>query len=679
MKLSLKLFLISAIFGLSIAFSFKPRIDPVSAARENTLERVKQLIEKAKTVPNEGQVKKESHSVQVLRRTKTRVISFNHELTAEEISEIEATYDVKFSKKNSRKNRYVVTPGNEERITELSKRSEVEGIFNNDTYKVSAQTTDWGISKMNIPAAWGYLTPTTGNDIIVAVIDTGVQLNHPDLSAAIQAGGYDYVDNDSVPEDPHGHGTHVAGIIAATNNSVGTVGAAYNAKILPMRVCASSGEETTCGSIAIADAIEDSITAGVDIINLSLGGSANELIRQAIDDATAAGIIVVAASGNSNQGGCLYPAAYENVVCVGSVNDVDVKASFSNYGTGLDVVTPGVNIESLGLGSTYTTLSGTSMSTAYYSGAAAIVSSMIKQVCITQPSNEACSDIRAYTQLMINDLTIRDIGTPGLDSHTGKGIVDLSQLFSETLPNHTAPQSLITKGLQYSQPITLTNYNPYNIALSSCTIMSNDMSRVQTVPSFSITALTQGATTYSSPTHNGIYSTFTFSTPITIVSGNTLNFSYNYTASSETVPNDVIAYSFTCTSDRVGTTAIEQYRSEPATLTTLVDLPATLKNVYFTFGKLKYNQTVPTSQLYATDTVYLKNYNPSQVKLTQFFLYDYVKKGNQGFTKTYKTSTSFTVKTNYLLPKPRKYAYIAEFQDLATGIKIKKYFVFYTK
>ncbi|MCC7304432.1 S8 family serine peptidase [bacterium] len=673
-RLFLKIIVITLVIGIFFFFASMTTKTATVTAKPRYA-RVTQLLEEAKKNSTE-KIPETSKILKTAKKTKTRVLSFTEKLTEEQIKEIESKYGVKFLSKKSRHGRYVVTPDNERKLEDLKKDMNVEGISNNDTYTTTAQEIGWGVNKINAPAAWSYLLPTTGASVVVAVIDTGVQLNHPDLVDAIQSGGYDYVDDDAVPEDDNGHGTHVAGIIAATNNSIGVVGVAPGAKILPMRVCSTNGGTTSCSSIAIADAIQDSISAGVDIINLSLGGSANELIQSAINDATEAGIIVVAAAGNGNSGGCLYPAAYENVVCVGAVTEEDARAPFSNYGIGLDVVAPGVEIESLGLSSTYTTLSGTSMATAYYSGAATLVKSMLKNICTSEPSSSFCSDLRGTTQVLLNDTSIRDIGLPGTDSQFGKGAIDVSQLFSEVTQNHTSPTTLITKGASYNQPITVTNNNSYGISLSSCTVLSDNLNRTQTVPAFTISTLTQGGSSYSPPIRTGLYAKFNFTTPVLLAPGATMVFNYTYSLSSETSPNDNINYDFVCDFDRTDTGIVENYRSKSVIRTTKVDLPTTLKNVYITFGKLRYNRLVSNGTLRAGDTMYLKNYDPKKLKLLQVFLYDFNKHGNQGFKTSRITTYSRFVRTSYNLVSGRQYAYVAKFQDRATGIIVTKYFVF---
>lgn len=341
------IFTLLPLLVVSIVLLFsQPR---VSAAKSPDYSNIRSLIESVKKVPNEKRTAKQSTDAHIMAKTKKRIVEFNKALTQTEIEAIEKEYSVKFEPKKSKKPRYLVTPSNETKFEALANTENVMTVSSESTYKIEAQSTDWGVYKMNIPAAWSYANQSTGVNVTVAVIDTGVQLDHPDISSAIKAGGYDFVNNDADPSDDNGHGTHVAGIIAATNNSEGTVGAAYGAKILPLKVCDATG---SCSSLAIADAIDFAVGANVDIINLSLGGGANDFIQAAIDRATVAGVIVAAASGNTGENGCLYPAAYENVVCVGSIDNSDAKSSFSNYGTGLDVVAPGTGILSLGLGGT---------------------------------------------------------------------------------------------------------------------------------------------------------------------------------------------------------------------------------------------------------------------------------------------------------------------------------------
>lgn len=319
------------------------------------------------------------------------------------------------------------------------------------------------------------------------------------------------------------------------------------------------------------------------------------------------------------------------------------------------------------------------MATAYYSGAVAVVHATVKSLCISEPANPVCTDKRAFTLTLLNSVLIRDIGAPGYDSQFGNGAIDISQLFSDTDSTHTAPSTPLVKGLTYTQPITLTNSNPYDIALATCTVMSKNRTRAQTIPAFTITTLTQGSTPYGSPTINGIYTKFTFPTPIPVTAGQSTNFSYSYQPSTETTYQNQIGYSFICSFDNTATPNIEAYRSDSLQLTSTVDYPATIKNTYITFGKLRRSSRVYSSQLRRYDKIYFKNVDMKKVRLLQLYLYDYKKKGNQPFYKRYITPTVYSIRTTYSLPRRRHYKYVAKFQDKATGIIRSVAFDFYTK
>ena len=201
-------------------------------------------------------------------------------------------------------------------------------------------SNQYGLTAIHAPQGWD--TTTGSAAVIIAIIDTGVDLTHPDLAGKIVA-GYDFVNGDAVPDDDNGHGTHVAGIAAASsNNGAGVAGVSWGARIMPIKVLNSGAG----GSFAnAASGIIWATDHGAQIINLSLGGSSNSSIFQnAIDYAYAHGVTLVAASGNSGNGTILYPARYPNVIAVGATDLNNNLAVFSNYGAELDVVAPGVNI-----------------------------------------------------------------------------------------------------------------------------------------------------------------------------------------------------------------------------------------------------------------------------------------------------------------------------------------------
>ncbi len=199
---------------------------------------------------------------------------------------------------------------------------------------------------IDAPEAWD----TTQGDgtIIVAVLDTGLDYNHPDLSDNV-LDGYDFVDDDDDPMDPESHGTHVTGIIAARgNNATGVSGVCWNIRILPLRVADATG---VSDSVRFAQALDYAVANGARVVNYSFGGSSfNQTAYDAISDANAAGVLVFAPAGNesvSNDATPTYPASYDlpNVISVAASNQYDRLASWSNYGlTSVDVAAPGVNI-----------------------------------------------------------------------------------------------------------------------------------------------------------------------------------------------------------------------------------------------------------------------------------------------------------------------------------------------
>lgn len=263
------------------------------------------------------------------------------------------------------------------------------------TEQITEQTTtDESLEIINAPEVWdeGY----TGLGVVVAVIDTGIDYTHTDLDANLwrnadeiagnnidddQNGyvddqlGWDFVDADNDPMDLEGHGTHVAGIIAAENDGSGTTGVAYNAEIMTVRVLDESGSGNTSD---IANGIIYAADNGADVINLSLGGGFSSEIIDSIVYATEQGSVVVMAAGNESSAETGFPAGISASVgvAVGSVDTSGELSDFTNYAGIVEkdyVVAPGENIVSTTLNNSYAALSGTSMSTAYVSGVAALI------------------------------------------------------------------------------------------------------------------------------------------------------------------------------------------------------------------------------------------------------------------------------------------------------------------
>lgn len=202
-------------------------------------------------------------------------------------------------------------------------------------------TKQWYLQRIGMPKVWEMAQ--SSEEITIAVLDTGVKGDHPDLQGRILA-GKNYINADEPPSDDNGHGTYVAGIIAANANDIGIAGLASNVKIMPMKIADDHG---SIQSTHVIQAINDAVEAGVDIINMSYAGvHPNALEQEAIMDAYKAGIVLVAAAGNRGREGWFYPASYDGVISVAATDADDRRASFSNYGSRIDVAAPGVQIYS---------------------------------------------------------------------------------------------------------------------------------------------------------------------------------------------------------------------------------------------------------------------------------------------------------------------------------------------
>jgi subtilisin family serine protease len=274
------------------------------------------------------------------------------------------------------------------------------------------------LQEMHLPDAW---TTTTGNDsMILAIVDSGVQLNHPDLAGRLVP-GYDFVNNDSDPSDDFGHGTMVAGIAAAvTNNGQGVAGATWRGKIMPVKVLDSQG---AASDEDIAAGITFAVDHGASVINLSLGGpGASDTLQTAVDYATSRNVVVVAAAGNDGENGVTaattphYPAACNGVISVGATDAAGNHAAWSSYGSWVDVVAPGVGIVS-------TTRPTSNNSSLYGSGDGTSFSSpLVAAVAFLMRAADPNSDEATIRQRLI--ATADDLGAPGVDSVYGAGMVD---------------------------------------------------------------------------------------------------------------------------------------------------------------------------------------------------------------------------------------------------------------
>jgi thermitase len=239
----------------------------------------------------------------------------------------------------------------------------------NDTY--FSNGVQWAPQKVSAQSAWDI---TKGSSTVkVAIVDTGVDYNHPDLAGKVVK-GYDFVDDDSDPMDLNNHGTHCAGIAAAvTNNAKGIAGMAPNVSVLAVRVLDANGS----GSLDdVANGIYYAVDNGAKVVSLSLGGSSGATsLQNAVNYAASKGVVVVAAAGNESTSAPSYPGYYSNAIAVAATDSSDYLASFSNYGSWVDVAAPGVDIASTIRNGGYAYMSGTSMATPLVAGIAGLLAS----------------------------------------------------------------------------------------------------------------------------------------------------------------------------------------------------------------------------------------------------------------------------------------------------------------
>ena len=228
------------------------------------------------------------------------------------------------------------------------------------------QTVPWGVDQVDAEKAWA---SNTGSAVKVGIVDTGIDLSHPDLQTNIR-GGINTINPGKGSNDDNGHGSHVAGTAAAINNTIGVVGVGPAIDLYAIKVLNRQG------SGFLSDVIEGlqwAIANNIQVINMSLGTSSDiQSFHDSVIAVRNAGIVQVAAAGNSG-GAVSFPAAYEEVIAVSATDLTNTITSWSSRGSEIDLAAPGLEIPSTYKGGTYATLSGTSMATPHVTGGAALV------------------------------------------------------------------------------------------------------------------------------------------------------------------------------------------------------------------------------------------------------------------------------------------------------------------
>jgi thermitase len=298
----------------------------------------------------------------------------------------------------------------------------------------------------HIGANMGWQQTTGSSNVIIAIVDTGVDLTHPDLVDKIVP-GYDMHNGDADPSDDEGHGTHVASIAAASsNNGQGIAGLSWGARIMPVKVLDAKGSGKSSN---VASGIIWAVDNGAQVINLSLGSSNySTAVQNAVTYAHSRGVLVVAAAGNHYKKGnpTTYPAAYTNVLAVAATNDSDGHASYSSSGSYVDVAAPGGDPAGSsdgnhrnwipgaywrGSGVSYAWLSGTSQAAPHAAGLAALLLSLNPNLTPGQ------------LQQIITSTAV-DVQAPGWDEFSGHGRIDVKAALNAAASIAAAPPPTAT-------------------------------------------------------------------------------------------------------------------------------------------------------------------------------------------------------------------------------------------
>jgi subtilisin family serine protease len=274
---------------------------------------------------------------------------------------------------------------------------------------------DWGLHTIMAPHAWQY---TRGAGVKVAVLDTGIDVDHRDLKPNLKASA-NFTNSRYGAEDLQGHGTHCAGVIGACDDGRGIIGVAPEAELYAAKVLGDDGGGTFD---SIINGIRWAMMQNVDVISMSLGAGVKppQAFHETIKLAHAKGIILVAATGNENGSVC-WPAMYDEVIAVSALNKRMDRANFSNYGIANEIIAPGVDILSTYKNGGYAKLSGTSMATPMVAAAAALYISFYKKRTGNRPTVQLVHEA-------LKRATV-DLGKNGKDEYFGTGLINLAKMF----------------------------------------------------------------------------------------------------------------------------------------------------------------------------------------------------------------------------------------------------------
>jgi len=396
-------------------------------------------------------------------------------------------------------------------VASLQNDSNVSYVEPDNIVKASATAlTNWGVADINAPTSWQ--SGLTGKGVNIAIIDTGAG-PHSDL---LIAGGTNVINGSTTTSyaDDNGHGTHVAGIIAAEGLNGGVEGVAPGASIYAVKALDSTGSGYTSDIIS---GIDWAINNKMNIVSMSLGSATSDTtLQSAVDTAYSDGLLIVAAAGNDgNTAGTgtntEYPANYSSVIAVGAVDSNNNRAYFSSTGSKVEVAAPGVNVESTYLNNSYETMSGTSMATPFVSGDLAL----LKQ--------EYPSDTNVQLRQLL-DSSVKDLGIAGRDSLYGFGLIQspttaTTPVVVPPVATPTTPTSSLVTGVYTSNQSVVLNDTTtgaiIHYTLDGTTPNAN--SPIYSAPITISTTKTLNAIAMVNTTSSGVLSlSYTISLPVVI-------------------------------------------------------------------------------------------------------------------------------------------------------------------
>lgn len=471
------------------------------------------------------------------------IVKFNDKASMEEIFDVVSLYNYEILGKSENRLfmlEIVDVVSFKEQASEIIEFIEEDVMVEVDNVTSdSYYTYQWAMPAIKIPEAWEFTKGS--NDVFVAVIDSGIYRNQPDLINIDIRNGWDYIFNEYCDWDSTGHGTNVIGIIGAeTNNVEGIAGVNWNVAIIPLRVADSSGAIYNSDTI---EAIYDAAYLECDVINLSLGGpSYSSAEASAINYAISKGCIVVASAGNDGSTVYNYPASYNDVISVGSIDSNLQVSFFSQHNNKVDVTAPGENIFTTSYwiydsyGNDYAFVDGTSFSAPYVSGIAALMSAV-------KPS------ITAGEFMDILKVTSTDLGYTGYDNYYGYGLINAEKMLQSISTIQVQSVNLnknsIVLNIGDSEKLNATIL-PSNATNQNVNWISNNPS-VVTVNNGIITAVGNGTSIITVITQDGnkaAQCTVTVKLPIPVMEGEGDHFYKNdctLAYSSNQVRADVIA------------------------------------------------------------------------------------------------------------------------------------------